>query len=60
MGYKDVDYPRRFERGQMIDPVVECRNLAQLLHVLRRDDEEIPRVEIFLNCFKDIAYHHGF
>ena len=44
----------------MIDPVVECTNLAQLLHVFCPDDEAIPRAEIFPNCLMDIACNHGF
>ena len=39
----------------MIDPVVECGNLAQLLHVFRPDDEAIPHAEIFSNYLGDIA-----
>ena len=44
----------------MIDPVVECGNLVQLLHVFCPDDEAIPRVEIFSNCLRDISCNHGF
>ena len=59
-GCKDVGWPRRFVQSQVIDPVVECGNLVQLLHVLRLDDEAIPRAKIFPNCLRNIAYNHGF
>ena len=44
----------------MIDLVVECENLAQLLYVFRLDDEAISHAKIFPNCLGNIAYNHGF
>ena len=59
-GYEDVGCPRRFEWCQVIDPVVEGGNLAQLVNIFRPDDEAIPRPEIFSNRLGDIAYDHRF
>ena len=59
-GCQDVRCPRRFEWGQVIDPVVEGGNLAQLVNVFRPDDEAIPSVEIFPNRLGDIACDHRF
>ena len=59
-GCQDVRCPRRFEWDQVIDPVVECGNLAQLVNVFRPDDEAIPRAEIFSNRLRDIACDHRF
>ena len=60
VGCKDVGCPCWFEWSQVIDPVVECRNLAQLLHVFHPNNEAIPCAEIFSNCLKDIACNYGF
>ena len=59
-GRQDVHCPRRFEWDQVIDPVVECGNLAQLVNIFRPDDEAIPRAEIFPNRLRDIACDHRF
>ena len=60
VGCKDVGCSDWFERSQVIDSIIECGNLAQLLHVFRPDDEAIPRAEIFSNCLGDITCDHGF
>ena len=59
-GCQDVHCPRRFEWGQVIDPVIECGNLAQLVNVFRPDNEAIPHAEIFPNRLRDIACDHRF
>ena len=59
-GCQDVRCPCWFEWGQVIDPVVEGGNLAQLVNVIRLDDEAIPHAEIFPNRLKDIACDHRF
>ena len=60
VGCNDVGCLRWFQRGQVIDLIVKCENLTQLLNIFCLDDEAIPRVEIFPNCFRDIAYNHQF
>ena len=60
VGWQDVGCPRRFEWGQVIDPVVDRGNLAQLVNIFRPDDEAIPRAEIFPNRLGDIACDHQF
>ena len=53
-GCQDVGCPRRFEWGQVIDPVVEGGNFAQLVNVFqKRKDMKTSVVklyQVFLSC----------